>query len=673
MMAHHFFAALCAYALGRRVASSRLSAVALALVTMHLFVFTPSVVSQGHIWTERMLSWTPLALLCRWRLLETGKPLWGLGASLVLGVQILAGDLQMLLWQELVFALFLSAALGVRLVGRTDSSGAALRTLLTYACAMALGLGIGAVQWLPAWQLVNASTRNSGVSLDYIRSFSGVLDLPLVYAARLVIRWCFPSVLASVLLICGLFSRREPYRWAFVFTFVLVSLLTVWPDLFFATWMRHLPLVGQAREPARILEPTAFLAGLLVIRQFDRWFGDPRAGKPRRIAWLALGLVFLSFAAMALTGLGFMRCVTGAALLAVFVFAAAVLDRARWPRLGVSVLAASVMIGEYVLQEPPNVIAMTHPLVYPARGGGYYPIPPLHYAIRPDLTRFLKQTDPTDRLCAFSELYCKGNVSAGAATGNRMLANYHALQLESFVQWFDGITANPLVERTSEGLLLKDNYDVWANPQWITPRSFPVLDLLNIRYLIPLDDPVSSAGFDNAAFHGRFRRKDAGRLTVYENLKALPAAFVVHHAETAASLEQVVARLRQPALDYHTTALVPAHFPIERLEPARGEETVRTVLFASNDWVVHAKMSAPGLLVLTDILYPGWRAVLDGSRTPLYPVYGILKGVLVPEGEHEIRFEFRPRLFTAGMFISMVSLCTVALATLSLARRRNVG
>lgn len=64
----------------------------------------------------------------------------------------------------------------------------------------------------------------------------------------------------------------------------------------------------------------------------------------------------------------------------------------------------------------------------------------------------------------------------------------------------------------------------------------------------------------------------------------------------------------------------------------------------------------PGLLVLSEIYYPGWRVSVDGRSSEVVPVYGVFRGVVLPAGEHEVVFQFTPLSFFTGMSISLVTL-----------------
>lgn len=668
VMLHHALAAVCAYVLGRHATRGRTAPVLLALITMRTFVFMPSVVSLGHIWTERMLSWTPLALLCAWKLLESRRVVWAIGASLVLCMQILAGDFQMLVWQELVFGLFACATVADRAIRRELPAAHAIRILGLYAFARGFGVAAGSVQLLPAWELIGLSTRNHGVTLDYIRSISAIVDVPLVYSTLLVVRWMFPGAIAALLFLLSAVSPREPRRWAWVFTFAVVIAISFWPDLPFADWILHVPLIGQSRDPARILEPAVSLANLLVVREFCRRFERGEGINATQAIRLLLIIAVCVPLVGVMTGMTtrYMAGVIG--LFCAGAFAHNIFGKQRRVRQTTGVVVALLIAGEYFVQISPNVVALTQPKTQPARFDRYYPVPAVSYAVRPELVRYLRRIGDTVRAAAFSDLYSTGKVSVGSATRTRMFASYHALQLDNFVRWFGAITGVPLVERTPDGRLDRDNYNLWADPRWLTPASGPVIDLLGIRYII-LADGFSDMQEVAAQNEGRYFTLAASELTLAENLRALPPAYVFHRADVVGSFEDAVEQLRRSDFDYHSVALVPPDFPLNQIATApAGEESLHTEL-ARNFWRIRARLGSPGLVVVSEVDYPGWRAQIDGTDTPIYTVDGILKGVVVPAGEHTVEFLFVPRLFRLGWCVSVVAITILLGASVVMAAR----
>jgi uncharacterized membrane protein YfhO len=70
------------------------------------------------------------------------------------------------------------------------------------------------------------------------------------------------------------------------------------------------------------------------------------------------------------------------------------------------------------------------------------------------------------------------------------------------------------------------------------------------------------------------------------------------------------------------------------------------------------------LLVLRDSWYPGWMAFVDGRRCPILRINGCFRGVIVPPGEHRIRFVYRPILVYASGAVSLLAVLFVIFVSL---------
>jgi uncharacterized membrane protein YfhO len=72
---------------------------------------------------------------------------------------------------------------------------------------------------------------------------------------------------------------------------------------------------------------------------------------------------------------------------------------------------------------------------------------------------------------------------------------------------------------------------------------------------------------------------------------------------------------------------------------------------------IQATLQRPGLLVVCDTFYPGWTArnhSVDrpAVAVPILQTNRIMRGVVLPAGEHRIVFSYRPPLFYVGAAIS---------------------
>jgi len=62
-----------------------------------------------------------------------------------------------------------------------------------------------------------------------------------------------------------------------------------------------------------------------------------------------------------------------------------------------------------------------------------------------------------------------------------------------------------------------------------------------------------------------------------------------------------------------------------------------------------------GLLVLTDLDYPGWIAEEDGRRLPILRADGFFRAVALPAGTHRVVFRYRPLSFYAGLALTALA------------------
>ena len=127
--------------------------------------------------------------------------------------------------------------------------------------------------------------------------------------------------------------------------------------------------------------------------------------------------------------------------------------------------------------------------------------------------------------------------------------------------------------------------------------------------------------------------------------------------------------------------LVVAHFPIraEGLELAAHDAEVwvyRNRLAKPRVWLegkdgvtggaayldcwcpnrLRAHAVGEGLLVFSEVAYPGWQAFVDGKRVPLQTAHGILRVVSIPAGEHTVELRFRPWDLALGLLLGALGL-----------------
>jgi uncharacterized membrane protein YfhO len=81
--------------------------------------------------------------------------------------------------------------------------------------------------------------------------------------------------------------------------------------------------------------------------------------------------------------------------------------------------------------------------------------------------------------------------------------------------------------------------------------------------------------------------------------------------------------------------------------------------YGPNRAVFYVETSAPALLVLSDLLYPGWRATADGEAVPLYATNGLFRGVVVPAGAHRVEMRYFPQSLRWGLGLMGMALAVI--------------
>lgn len=217
------------------------------------------------------------------------------------------------------------------------------------------------------------------------------------------------------------------------------------------------------------------------------------------------------------------------------------------------------------------------------------------------------------------------------------------------------------------------------------------LDLLGVRYVFfpPGREPSERARFRRLP--DRSQAELYRDFSIYENLNAMPRAWMVGRAAVEYEGDQLKLIRGQTASNGHSgfdpaqTALVD-HQTAGSLDSSLLEATdtrpaagsARIVQRSHTAMLVETQSTAPSILVLGEPFAPGWKAEIDGVAGRLLRVDYDLRGVALGEGTHRVRIFYDPLTVRIGAAISALTaiillLCGIPGPGLSLPRRSKRG
>ncbi|HEX6384168.1 MAG TPA: hypothetical protein VF177_05825 [Anaerolineae bacterium] len=155
-----------------------------------------------------------------------------------------------------------------------------------------------------------------------------------------------------------------------------------------------------------------------------------------------------------------------------------------------------------------------------------------------------------------------------------------------------------------------------------------------------------------------------GSAWVYRRDRTLPLARIVYDVEVVADVDAAIARIHQPDFDPAATAVLSAPPPCAPGPAPAIAGTAEVLDTRSGFWRIRTDSEAPGLLVLAETAYPGWRVTVDGQAAEPLTAYTTVRAVCVPAGEHVIEWTFVPTIFVWGGTVTALSLLLVGVAAI---------
>ncbi len=306
---HYLAMALFTYMYGRAIKLSKVASTFAALA----FTFGGfSIAHLGHMNVLTSLAWFPLILYLVERGLQKDSYAYFLWAGLVLGIQFLAGFLMIPLFVGTIAIFY------VLFYPRRDrwSRRGLLRAAGMLVTLGGVGFGLGAIQNLPSYYLVNASVRDGGlsvvssnlfnfpptnlISFIFPRFFGG----PKTYywgPWNFVELYAYVGILPLALAPAALFKKRS-WHTKFYFWAGLTALVISFGEMgLLYTFVHKLPGYNVLKDPSRFVMIVDFALVILAAAGLDRLLARRDFGQlnmkrlTRGLAWVA-GMVVAGLA-----------------------------------------------------------------------------------------------------------------------------------------------------------------------------------------------------------------------------------------------------------------------------------------------------------------------------------------------------------------------------------------
>ena len=207
---------------------------------------------------------------------------------------------------------------------------------------------------------------------------------------------------------------------------------------------------------------------------------------------------------------------------------------------------------------------------------------------------------------------------------------------------------------------LIDNNLYTSDPQ--QPVNWNVVNMLNGKYILS----PAQLQYEGLTILDIDQNK---RTILYRNDHSLPRARFVPAFNVLPDEKAVVAYLNHPDFD-------PSQMALSSEKPERlyfsTDAIVSITNYTPNQIDLTAVCQDSAFMVLSEAYYPvGWRATIAGEPTHIYQVNHVLRGIVIPPGEHEICFQFAPKSYYRSKWLSSIFVYLTWLTLLGTMLYRN--
>lgn len=220
---------------------------------------------------------------------------------------------------------------------------------------------------------------------------------------------------------------------------------------------------------------------------------------------------------------------------------------------------------------------------------------------------------------------------------HKSIGGYHAAKLRRYQELIEAHISNEM------NAYYKALYEVQGDLSSVSDSVAPVINMLNTKYLILPGQDNSTIPLENPNAYGNawFVDKLQYVQNANEELEGLGKVSPRHVALVDEKFKQA---LGDPST---VSADSTAHVTLLSYEP--------------NELNYEVNSSKGGVVVFSEIYYPGWTAKMDGQDIPIGRADYVLRAVQAPAGKHHIEMVFKPSSITTTETIAWISLALLML------------
>ncbi len=230
------------------------------------------------------------------------------------------------------------------------------------------------------------------------------------------------------------------------------------------------------------------------------------------------------------------------------------------------------------------------------------------------------------------------------------LENYNAVHGVHLMGGYD----LPVLESYGDLFLSQNKGDVHSH-NW--DENSELIDFLNVKYYFNkgIQTPLSSKYkliFNNLNYR------------VYENLNVFPRAFMVYDFEVIGDKQGSLEYLKDNDFRLKDRVLLAKPPKVPFKIHSSSSDVLNNVTFISYTTdLIELKVDSAedGILVMSDVLMPGWVASIDGADHDIMSANYAFRAVFIPAGDHIVTFKYKPVSFEIGIILTFSGLFIAAL------------